>query len=108
LLPLVNEAVQTPVDEMFRRVRRGVQEQPQVQHRWWLTPPVVAAVAAGAVIVFGLLRFSEPLLVSVGIEDPPEIVVEKPELFRDYTLFENFDAIEHLEVGSARPGEPRG
>jgi len=44
----------------------------------------------------------------VGLEEPPEVVVEKPDMFRDYTLFENFDTIEHLELGSTRPAESRG
>jgi anti-sigma factor RsiW len=107
VLPLLNDAVETPVDDMLRRVRRGMREQAEERHRWWLTPQVVAAVAASAVAVLGLLRFSEPLLVAAGLEDPPEIVVEKPDLFRDYTLFEHLDTIEHLEVGSTSPADSR-
>jgi hypothetical protein len=107
LLPLLNDAVQTSPDEMLRRVRTGMREQSEDRRHWWLTPQIVAAVAASAVAVFGLLRLSEPLLVAIGVEDPPEIVIEKPDLFRDYTMFEHLDAIEHLEVGSARGGDSR-
>jgi hypothetical protein len=108
LLPLLNEAVQTPTDEMLRRVRRVMREQSEEQRRWWMTPQVIAAVAASAVAVFGLLRLSEPLLVAIGVENPPEVVIEKPELFRDYTLFEHFDAIERLGRGSATRTDSRG
>jgi hypothetical protein len=92
---------------MWRRVRKDMREQSEDRQHWWLTPQIVAAVAASAVVVLGLLRLSEPLLVAIGVEDPPEIVIEKPDLFRDYTMFEHLDAIEHLEVGSARANDSR-
>lgn len=110
-LPRLDDAVrETPVDVMLQRVRRQIRQPEPLpeSRRWWLSPQFVAAVAASAVAVFGLLRLSEPLLVAVGLEDPPEIVAEKPELFRDYTLFEHLDTIEHLEVGSAPPTGSRG
>jgi anti-sigma factor RsiW len=107
-LPLLNGTVETPVEDMLRRVRKGMQEHSEERHRWWLAPQVVAAIAASAVAVLGLLRLSEPLLVAVGLEDPPEIVVEKPDLFLDYTLFEHLDTIERLEVGSAPPADSQG
>lgn len=110
LLPLLDDAGPIPIDAMLRRVRQGVQQQdPEpVRRRSWLIPPVIAAATAGGVLVFGLLRWSVPILVTVGLEEPPEVVAEKPDLFRDYTLFENFDTIEHLERGSTAPAESRG
>jgi anti-sigma factor RsiW len=107
LLPRLSGVAELPVDEMLRRVR-GAMDERQVQRRWWMTPQIVVGAAACAVLVFAFLRSSEPLLVAVGLEDPPEIVAEKPDLFRDYTLFENFDTIEHLEVGAASPAESSG
>lgn len=111
LLSRLNEAApEAPVDAMLRRLRSEIREPEATQQarRWWLSPQIVAAVAASAVAVLGLLRLSEPLLVAVGLEDPPEIVAEKPDLFVDYTLFEHLDTIEHLEVGSAPPTDSRG
>lgn len=107
LLPLLGAAVQAPTEEMLRRVRAGIRPEQEVR-RWWLSPQFVAAVAASIVAVFGLLRISQPFLMAVGLEDPPEIVVENPELFRDYSLFEHLDAIERLGVGSAPASDSRG
>jgi hypothetical protein len=72
------------------------------------------AVTMAALIVFVFVGVLEPMLIAVGLQSPPEVVVEQPDLFRDYALFEYLDAIEHFDaVNSTEPrraidGPPRG
>jgi anti-sigma factor RsiW len=90
-------------DQIFARVRRDIRsaravESEEREWSWFPTRKLVLATAA-ACVVLGVLfsRSLDPLLMVVGLEKPPKIVIEKPELFVDYQLFENLDVIENLD-----------
>lgn len=106
LLPLAAGLADVPVESLLRQVtRRTVNDSERFRRQWW-QPAAVAAMAAVALVVvtgFGLL---DPALIAVGLQDPPEVVAEQPELFRDYALFEYLDALEHFD--DIRNPPPRG
>lgn len=70
----------------------------------------LAAAAALVVVAAGLGgRGAERVLVPLGLEDPPAAVAKKPELFHEYDLIrelealENFDAVNRVRLGKKKP-----
>jgi hypothetical protein len=64
---------------------------------WFFQPAAMGAIAVATVIIATFLGVLDPVFIAVGFEDPPELVAERPELFRDYVIFENLDALEHFD-----------
>lgn len=65
--------------------------------RWFFQPVAMGTIAVATVIIATFLGVLDPVFISVGFEDPPEVVAQQPELFRDYVIFENLDALEHFD-----------
>lgn len=70
----------------------------------------LAAAAALVAVVAGLGgRGAEQVLVPLGLEEPPAAVAKKPELFREYDMIrelealENFDAVNRVRLGKKKP-----
>jgi anti-sigma factor RsiW len=99
-LPQVLHGVCPPADlmlaEVHRRLRRAEPE-PQVRRVSAMRPRLVWASAAGVIVFVLALRLLNPVWIVLGIESPPPVLEEQPDLFRDYQLFEHLDAIENLD-----------
>jgi len=104
-------------DRIFDSVRRDIRVARHVEseeRQWaWIPARRLVLAAAAACVIVGVLytRSLDPLLMVVGLETPPKIVVEKPDLFIDYPLFEHLDAIESLDnpdSGAQEAGPQRG
>ncbi len=85
------------VDRMFAAMRRQIAEKAEPEPRR-ARLGLVGAALAGVLLVLAAARFSRPALIAFGLEQPPKAVVEKPELFLDYSLFEHLDALEHFDT----------
>ena len=94
--------VEVTVGPMLRRVTERIADDPAVQRPWFLQPATLAAAVAVLVLVafFGLL---EPVFIAVGLQNPPEVVADQAEMFRDYALFEYLEALEHYDAVSSTP-----
>jgi anti-sigma factor RsiW len=105
LLPLAFGPTDVASGVMLRNLHErlpveGVVDLPDQEHpvrRWFLQPAAMGTIAVATVIIATLLGVLDPVFISVGFEDPPEVVAERPELFRDYVIFENLDALEHFD-----------
>ncbi len=97
ILPLLASPADVAVESVLRQLtHRAVDESERNRRRWW-QPAVVGATAVATLVIVARLGLLDPVLIAVGFEDPPEVVAEQPELFRDYALFEYLDAWEHFE-----------
>lgn len=97
LLPRLMPSSDVPMEEMLRRVRLRLAAEPELEVRRQLRPRLVLASAAGIIAVVLAFRVLNPVWIAIGIESPPEQLTEKPELFRDYQLFEHLPAIENFD-----------
>lgn len=83
---------------LLRDVRRRFDmEREPASRRWFLQPAMMGTVAIVGAVIATYLGLLDPVFISVGFEDPPEVVAEQPELFRDYVFFERLDALEHFD-----------
>ncbi len=104
LLALVAETADIDAERLGRSLAARLDKERVPPRRWALASRLaVAAAVAGALLV--LVPALNPLLIAAGVADPPPVVAEKPDLFRDYTLFEHLDALEHFETVQAVPLE---
>jgi anti-sigma factor RsiW len=120
LLAAYAGAQRVDADEIWGRMRHRLKEPliagaPRQRLRWApSTRLVLAAATACAVAAVFLSRVLDPWLIAVGIEDPPRVLAEKPELFLEYRLFEHLEAIERIDLpekeerGRRRRGLQRG
>jgi anti-sigma factor RsiW len=80
-------------------------EESAPQWSWtWLVRPFALATAAAAVVLLAVVwqvGEPEPLLVSLGVEQPPAEVVNNPEMFRYFDVIRNLEAFEHFEAVEA-------
>lgn len=63
---------------------------------------LVLAIAAGLVLQTGGVR---PALVALGIETPPRQLVRNAEMFRDYEIIRELEALEYFESVAETPLE---
>ncbi|HXQ21753.1 MAG TPA: zf-HC2 domain-containing protein [Candidatus Acidoferrales bacterium] len=64
-----------------------------------VTGAVVSAVLAFVAFAGG----PSALLIPLGIESPPAAVASQPELFKDYSLIQHLDALEHFDTVESMP-----
>ena len=108
LLPFAGQIAGVDIERLLGGIRARLGEEPAPSRRWGLVPRLAVAATAAALAILVLLRALDSMLMAAGIADPPPVVAEKPDLFRDYTLFEHFDALEHFETVQAVPLEEPG
>jgi predicted anti-sigma-YlaC factor YlaD len=98
---------------MLRSVHDRFEHEPSVR-RWFLQPAMMGGIAVVTAIIATYLGVLDPVFISIGFENPPEIVAEQPELFRDYVFFERLDALEHfddvnsIQLRKASADQPQG
>lgn len=98
-LPALFAGLEVAAEPLLRRVRRQVSEAGTSRPAsWFKQPAAVAAVVAATLLLFAVAGVLEPVLIAVGVQDPPEVLVEQPEMFRDYAMFEHLDAIENFDA----------
>src|SRR5262245_45988857 len=77
-------------------------EEPAAAWSWSrLLRPFAVATAAVAVAVLALMWQTPepaPLLVTIGVEQPPAEVVNNPEMFRYLDVMQNLEALEHFDA----------
>jgi len=94
--------------ELWRRTRSLLVndvEAPRPRWAWWPRRFALAGLAtAAAVGVFVALNNTpQPAPVMVDLGTPPVEVVERPDLFKDYPLIEQLDALENFDTVEAVP-----
>jgi len=97
LLPLAVGLADVAADPLLQRISRRARAESEPSRRLWWQPVAVAATAVAALVVVAFLGLLDPVLIAMGFEDPPNLVAEQPELFRDYALFEYLDALENFD-----------
>jgi len=99
LVPGVFAVRDLAVDPMLREVRLRLDDDGSGPAKWWFWhPALITAAAVLSVVMVSVLGLFNPLLVAVGLEEPPEQVAQQPELFRDYPLFEHLEALENFDT----------
>lgn len=98
LVPTAFAPADVASDMILRNVRQHFDyDEAPVARRWFLHPAMMSGFAVVSVVVATYLGILDPVFISVGFEDPPEVVAEQPELFRDYAFYERLDALEHFD-----------
>jgi anti-sigma factor RsiW len=98
-LPVLFGAVEVAAEPLLRQVRRQMNEKSSPPAVSWLKQPVaVAAIVAATLVLFTVAGVLEPVLIAMGVQNPPEVLVEEPEMFRDYAMFEHLEAIENFDA----------
>lgn len=90
---------------LWQQLRQALDEPPPLAKRfqrpWLLSGGALAAAAALIAVVTA--SGPRPLLVSAGVESPPVAVSTKPELFKDYGLIQELDALEYFDTVESVP-----
>jgi anti-sigma factor RsiW len=107
-LPRLTAATAVDVAGLQVRLRRAVAaaDAPRRSVWSWILRPVVLAPALALLAVLALLTAAgDPadLLVPLGVKSPPPAVKRAPELFKDYTLIQHLDALEHFDTVESEP-----
>lgn len=90
---------------LHARLRRAVAAEVEVEPRrsvWnWIFRPVVLAPALAVLAVLVLLTAAggpTDVLVPLGVAPPPAAVKRAPDLFKDYTLIQHLDELQHFDT----------
>lgn len=102
--------VEDPVDVTALRVavRRqlaALRERDEETRSWsWIFRPFAVAATGAALallLVIWVTPEPQPLLVSIGVEVPPDEVAKRPDKYRYLDVMENLDVLEHLDAVQA-------
>jgi len=109
LLASAFEVRDLAVDPMLREVKLRLDDDGSTStRRWFWSPALITAAAVMGLVMVSVLGLFTPLLVAVGLEDPPEQVAQQPELFRDYPLFEHLETLENFDALQSGSGSATG
>lgn len=100
LVPLAFGPADVATGVLLRNVHERFDEAPASEptvRRWFMQPAMMSGIAVVSAVIATYLGILDPVFISVGFEDPPEVVAEQPELFRDYVFFERLEALEHFD-----------
>lgn len=87
---------------------RAAADTPVVPARlWWLRPAAFAsaAVAASVVGFVGVAGGPEAVLIPLGVKAPPPAVKRAPVMFKEYSIIQKLDILEHFDTVEAMPLE---
>lgn len=105
LLQSVREPATVDLDAAWATLWRAAADPPAAP-RPPLWQPVFAGALAGALgVLLAALVSGRPrtVLVPLGIEAPPHPVAQQPQLYRDYPILEQLDALEHFDTVESVP-----
>jgi hypothetical protein len=93
---------------LHARLRRAVAAAAEPRpSRWrWVLRPVVLAPVLTLLLVLGLFTAAggpADVLVPLGVASPPPAVKRAPGLFKDYSLIQHLDELEHFDTVEAEP-----
>ena len=108
VLPRALAADDVALDSLRMRLQRALaaeDQQPAPVWRWPLRPLAIASAAALAVAMVLLLFAGGPkaVLIPLGVQPPPPAVRHAPELFKDYQLIKDLDALENFDTVESVP-----
>ncbi|HYD47199.1 MAG TPA: anti-sigma factor [Terriglobales bacterium] len=105
-------APEIPIDEMRRRLRVAIAAEPAINDAPWQWHFSFRPVFAGAAVMLlaistAVWGFGGPTtaLIALGWVEPPSAVAAKTDLFQDYPLIEQLDALENFDSVNAVPLE---
>ena len=77
----------------------------QPMWRWVLRPAVLAPALAvlAVLLLFTAAGGPTDVLAPLGVAPPPPAVTRAPELFKDYTLIQHLDALQHFDTVESEP-----
>jgi anti-sigma factor RsiW len=108
VLTRLSEASDVDTAALGARLRRAVATEAEAHWpAWsWIFRPVVLAPALALLAV--LLLFTAAggptdVLVPLGVVPPPPAVKRAPGLFKDYTLIQHLDALQHFDTVESEP-----
>ena len=81
------------------------EQQPERAWRWPLRPFAIAGAAALAAAMMLLFFAGGPkaVLIPLGVQPPPSAVRHAPDLFKDYPLIKDLDALENFDTVESVP-----
>jgi len=98
-------ATDTDVARLHAQLRRTIAAERVVAPRGWLWAwilrPLVLTPALAMIAVMVLLTAAggpTDVLVPLGVKSPPVAVKRAPDLFKDYTLIQHLDELEHFDT----------
>lgn len=97
----------TPVQTRLRRALAAEIEPPGRARFWSLIfGPVAIATAAAMIaiiVLFSVLGGPNAILIPLGVEAPPVAISSEPELFENYQLIQDLDAMENFDTVQSVP-----
>ncbi len=117
LLQLVTPPVDIDTANLLREVRRQLAADPGADEGWFarrLAPgalrPLVITAATVMVLLGFVARIGGPkdILIPLGVKSPPPKVKQEPDLFRNYSIIEELDALENFDTVEAEPLDENG
>ncbi len=107
-LPQIMAAGELDVVPLHAQLRRALaaDREPRSQPWAWLFRPVAIAGAfaiVAIVVSLSLLGGPRAVLIPLGVESPPVAVTNEPELFENYQLIQQLDAMENFDTVESVP-----
>lgn len=107
-LPQIMAAGDLDVVPLHAQLRRALaaDREPRPQPWAWLFRPVAIAGAAAIVAIVVLLSIMggpRAVLIPLGVESPPVAVTSEPELFENYQMIQQLDAMENFDTVESVP-----
>jgi Putative zinc-finger len=104
------EAMQLDLDGLWRRTRRRLEEResepaPATAAATWLLRPVLAVGLVSLMLWLGItaLGGTSTLLISLGVEPPPQLLKRETDLFKNYPIIQELDVLERFHTADTGP-----
>lgn len=108
ILRQVSAVADVDTAALHARLRRAVAaaaEPRQSMWRWILRPVLLVPTCAllAVLVLFTAAGGPTDVLVPLGVAPPPPAVKRAPELFKDYTIIQHLDELQHFDTVESEP-----